>query len=142
MVFMIPISVKIAITLGAVVGASVAIIHNKETILETAEHIFEQGAEFCRNKLNEAKHRANEVQFADAYEDFSFSRSDEDGSIDEKIDEKSSGRSTGVKRSTGSSLVDESDYSEISTPEISDYSEMSEFSEIDDNDYLEDGDSD
>ncbi|EGW31631.1 uncharacterized protein SPAPADRAFT_62242 [Spathaspora passalidarum NRRL Y-27907] len=127
MVFMIPLSVKIALTVGAVVGASVAVIHNKEAILETAEHLFEQGAEFCRNKLNEAK-QMNEMHFADAYEDFSFSRDEED----EKHETKG--------RSTGSRLTNESDYDEISTPETSDFSEfseMSEFSEIEDDDRLE-----
>ena len=78
-------------------GATVALIKNKEALYETAENLFNKGAEYCRTKLEEAK-IANQSHFADTYQDKEFS--------------------TG--RSTGSNLRDESDYDDISTPDTTD----------------------
>ncbi|CAI5758876.1 unnamed protein product [Candida verbasci] len=114
MPFMIPFSIKVAIALGTVAGASVAIINNKEIVLETAETIFTKGAEFCRNKLEEAKQKNQQAQFADAYEDDHFKQYEED--------------------SHKSNLNGESDYEGISTPEASD------FSEIETDDYMDSDD--
>ncbi|ODV79519.1 uncharacterized protein CANTADRAFT_6633 [Suhomyces tanzawaensis NRRL Y-17324] len=62
----VPASVKLALTIGAVTGATVAFIANREQVLETAESMFENGARFCRAQLERS--RKNKM-FADAHED-------------------------------------------------------------------------
>ncbi|KAG7191651.1 uncharacterized protein KQ657_002920 [Scheffersomyces spartinae] len=47
---MIPVSVKIALTLGAVVGAGVAVLHNKEMLFEIMERKLSQGAAYCESQ--------------------------------------------------------------------------------------------
>lgn len=54
--------------MGTFVGATVAMINNKEAIYETAENLFNKGAQYCRSKLEEAK-IANQSHFADNYQD-------------------------------------------------------------------------
>ncbi|RCK58167.1 hypothetical protein Cantr_06369 [Candida viswanathii] len=98
---LIPISVKIALGVGTLVGATVALVNNKEAIYGTAENLFNKGAEYCRNKLEEAK-IANQTHFADNYQD----------------EELNTGRST------SSNLRNESDYEGISTPDTTDFSEI------------------
>ncbi|KAG4407333.1 hypothetical protein JTP64_002868 [Candida tropicalis] len=109
---LIPVSVKIALGVGTVVGATVALIKNKEALYETAESLFNKGAEYCRTKLEEAK-IANQSHFADTYQDKEFS--------------------TG--KTTGSNLRDESDYEDISTPDTTDFSEIeTDYQDEDDDD--------
>lgn len=106
--------------MGTFVGATVAMINNKEAIYETAENLFNKGAQYCRSKLEEAK-IANQSHFADNYQDDEFS--------------------TG--RSTGSNLRDESDYEEISTPDTTDFSEIeTDYHDEDDDADIDDDHSD
>lgn len=98
-----PISVKVAIAVGAASGAAIAAIRNKEKILETAELILQKGADFCRQKLEETKQMNS--AFADDYPD---------GRFYEVYDEKSGARTTGFSAY---------DTDEATTPDISDVSE-------------------
>lgn len=109
----VPLSVKVALGLGTLVGATIAVINNKEAIYETAEAFFTRGAEYCREKIEEAK-IANETNFADHYQDEEF-------------------KDVSTGKSTGSNLRDESDYEDVSTPETSDFSEIdTDFQDDDD----------
>lgn len=47
----IPFSVKVALAVGGVAGAGLAIVNNKETILQAAENLFNRGAEYCHERL-------------------------------------------------------------------------------------------
>ncbi|KAK6459210.1 uncharacterized protein RJT20DRAFT_124399 [Scheffersomyces xylosifermentans] len=112
MPYLIPVTVKIAMTVGAITGATIAFINNKERVLETTEFILQKGADFCRQKLEEAKH-AN-MHFADAYEDDELSH--------RTTSEPSTGHATGSNSSGHFS-----DYDEATTPEASDFSDEDEF---------------
>ncbi|EAZ62835.2 predicted protein [Scheffersomyces stipitis CBS 6054] len=100
---LVPLSVKIAMTVGAVTGAAIAIANNKEKVLETAEFVFQMGADFCRAKLEEAK--VANMHFADAYEDNEFASE------------------APSARSTGRSYSHETDDDSATTPETSDFSD-------------------
>ncbi|EMG50509.1 hypothetical protein G210_2600 [Candida maltosa Xu316] len=110
-----PLSVKLALGVGTFIGATIAVVNNKEVLYETAENFFNKGAQYCRERLEEVK-VANAKHFADQYQD------------DELNDES-------VGRSTGSHLRNESDYEDVSTPETSDFSEIdTDFHDDDDED--------
>lgn len=92
--------------MGALTGATVAVVNNREKIIDAAEHLFQQGASFCQSKIDDfqnANHRfAHKIQdgfYAD-YEDASS--------------EMPRGRSTGV----------DSDFDEPTTPEGSDIEDL------------------
>lgn len=93
---------KFAVTAGAIVGGTVAFISNKEKVLEFAEHAFQAGANFCRDKQEQLK-QAN-MAFADSHLDGSFN-----------------GRGTSSGFSSG-----------VSTPELSDEEEEEDDEEGDD----------
>lgn len=109
-----PPSVKIAIGFGTIAGATLAVINNREKIKETAEHLFEQGSEFCRKKLDEFKqvnhHMANNV---------------EDGFYSEyAAQEKNLAKSSGISRrydEDNSTPEYTEDEDEAMTPDASDY---------------------
>ncbi|KAK6461443.1 hypothetical protein DFJ63DRAFT_182396 [Scheffersomyces coipomensis] len=117
----VPLSFKIALATGAVAGAAITVITHKEEVLMAAENIFQvgerllqQGAQFCRVKLEEIK-QANS-HFADSYEDHEFSTRTRDDDDDDQVveEEQTYGRSTGV-----SHLGSQSDYDELTTPSAS-----------------------
>ncbi|KAL7666833.1 hypothetical protein ABC855_g494 [[Candida] zeylanoides] len=92
MPFYIPISVKIAVTAGALVGGAAAVIGNREKMLVTAEAILQMGADFFRRQ-NEKLKLANEGVFADNYSEGSFSIQSGD---DKRSRESHSGYSSGI----------------------------------------------
>lgn len=96
-----PISVKVAIAVGAASGAAIAAIRNKEKILETAELILQKGADFCRHKLDETK-----------YMNGAFASDYADGRFYEVYDEKSGARTTGYSETDEATTPDTSDVSE------------------------------
>lgn len=61
MVVTLAFSTKVALTFGAVVGGTVAVMANKDKILEVFAELFEKGADFCnehieKNKIQMAAH--------------------------------------------------------------------------------------
>lgn len=82
-----------------------AVVSNKEKLLEATESILQKGANYCRVKLEEAK-QANH-HFADSYEDHSFA-------------ETSLNHSSGLRRRKEAGF---SDADEATTPDDSDYSD-------------------
>lgn len=90
-------------TVGAVTGATIAFVNNKEKVLETTEYILQKGANYCRHRLEKLK-EAN-LHYADSYGDAEFS-------------------SDNIERATGASTTgysDTYDDEEASTPEGTDY---------------------
>lgn len=71
-----PFSVKVALAIGGVAGAGLAIANNRATILQAAENLFNRGAEYCHQKL-EAHKIKNDGVFADGYEDGAFAEAEE-----------------------------------------------------------------
>lgn len=49
----VPFSIKAAVTLGAIAGATVAVVQNREFLLEKLAEILEYGAKKCRKRLEE-----------------------------------------------------------------------------------------
>ncbi|KAG7666433.1 uncharacterized protein J8A68_000024 [[Candida] subhashii] len=129
MPFVIPLSIKIAISIGAITGATIAIINNKETILTTAEAIFESGVRFCHEKVEEIKSANKQMHMIEQYQ------FNDDG--------------TATTATTTGSNSRGSDSDEPTTPdsgmsEDESFSEkgMSEFTEIDSDEYSETDDFD
>lgn len=96
-----PFSVKVALAIGGVAGAGLAIANNRATILQAAENLFNRGAEYCHQKL-EAHKIKNDGVFADGYEDGAFAEAEE-------------GKSTGYESFTEVSTPNTSDFLEIDT---------------------------
>lgn len=46
---------KAAVTIGALAGGTIAIVNNKQKLLELSESLFQKGADFCRERLEEEK---------------------------------------------------------------------------------------
>lgn len=65
----VPVSVKIALTLGAVVGAGVAVLHNKEMLFEVLERKFSQGAAFCEAQAKRYSTEKESRLYAEEEED-------------------------------------------------------------------------
>lgn len=101
MMIAVPFSVKVALAVGGLAGAGLAIANNRETILQAAENLFNRGAEYCHQKLEENKIRSNGV-FADGYEDGALA-------------EEAEGQSTGYESFTDVSTPNTSDFLEIDT---------------------------
>ncbi|EGV61212.1 hypothetical protein CANTEDRAFT_116670 [Yamadazyma tenuis ATCC 10573] len=59
----VPFSIKMAITAGALLGGTVALVNNKERVLEFGEKLFQGGADFCKESLE--KHKQGIVYAAD-----------------------------------------------------------------------------
>lgn len=89
--------------MGALTGATIAFINNKERVLEVAEEVLRKSADFCKEKLEES--RGKKIYFAAAHEDNSFS-----------------GVSSGYEDRKFRSV--ESDIDEATTPDISDNDEL------------------
>ncbi|KAI5959976.1 hypothetical protein CANMA_004076 [Candida margitis] len=100
--FAVPFSVKVALAVGGVAGAGLAIANNRTIILQAAENLFNRGAEYCHQKLEGHKIR-NDGVYADNYED---------GALAEDREE---GRSTGYESFTELSTPYTTDFSEIDT---------------------------
>ncbi|CAN3371204.1 hypothetical protein DICA4_F35410 [Diutina catenulata] len=66
----VPASVKVALLLGTVAGTTVAIINNRERLLETAEYYLQKGVDYCHQKLDEEKEK---MMYASEVEDHGFS---------------------------------------------------------------------
>jgi len=98
----IPFSVKVALAVGGVAGAGLAIVNNKETILQAAENLFNRGAEYCHERLEKQKIK-NDGVFADGYEDGAFAKEEEEG------------RSTGYESFTDIETPNTTDFLEIDT---------------------------
>ncbi|CAK9439389.1 uncharacterized protein LODBEIA_P35340 [Lodderomyces beijingensis] len=125
--FAIPFSVKVALFMGAAVGAGFAVLNNQQVILETAEAFCNAGSKLCRQKLEAAKVRAAGVRYADQFEDGQLADAGK-----------------GEARATGSNVRDDDSSSDsVSTPDTTDFSELdtSEFSELD-TDYEREDDED
>ncbi|KAK6205515.1 uncharacterized protein RJT21DRAFT_16465 [Scheffersomyces amazonensis] len=110
MPFFIPLSFKIALAAGAFAGATITVMAHKEEILQIAEDLFERGAKFCRDKLEEAKQANAAAQYAYNFEDGEFDNYETEGEVND-----SSGRSTGF-----STPGSQSDYDEATTPSATD----------------------
>ncbi|KAI5952768.1 hypothetical protein KGF54_003635 [Candida jiufengensis] len=116
----IPFTVKVAIA----AGTAVAIMKNKETILEKSIILFESATEFCKRQLEESKIKNGEVKFADDLKDHEFSNNNHE-------EEKSYGKSTSSNLRDG-----DSDFENISTPDTTDFSEID--TDYEPNDYDDD----
>lgn len=55
MVFFLAVSTKTALTLGAIVGGTVAIIANKEKLMEITADVLQKGADYLHEELNKRK---------------------------------------------------------------------------------------
>lgn len=64
MVFFLAITTKTALTLGAIVGGTVAILANKEKVMEVTADVLQKGADFLNEELNKRK-----VKMATAMQD-------------------------------------------------------------------------
>lgn len=64
MVFFLAITTKTALTLGAIVGGTVAILANKEKVMEVTADVLQKGADFLNEELNKCK-----VKMATAMQD-------------------------------------------------------------------------
>lgn len=104
-------SIKVAVTAGALAGATIAVVNNKENVLRGAEYILQKGADFCRQRLEKA-HEMN-MHFAESHEDGAFA----------------SGYS--YHDSTGNATPEEmeSDKDYATTPDASDSSDLSDSDE-------------
>lgn len=105
----VPISVKVAVAVGAASGAAIATIRNREKLLEAAELLFHRGAEFCRQRLEERKHlnAAYASDSPDEYYDYHDERQ---------------------ARSTGARIYDTDD---ATTPDISDDEDVADTVSLD-----------
>ncbi|KAI5950478.1 hypothetical protein KGF57_004293 [Candida theae] len=97
----VPFSVKVALAVGGLAGAGLAVANNREAILQAAENLFNRGAEYCHKKLEENKIK-NQGVFADGYED-------------DALGEEAEGNSTGYESFTDISTPNTTDFSEIDT---------------------------
>lgn len=102
-------SIKIAATAGALAGATIAVINNKENVLRGTEYILQMGADFCKQRLEKA-HEMN----------INFSQSDGIYGL--------YGSEGSWKDSTGGNSSDAlgSDRDEATTPDSSDMSDASD----------------
>lgn len=89
---------KLAVTAGALVGGTVAIMNNKQKVFETAEVFFEAAAQFCKEQQQRMK-QAN-MAFADSHAD---------GSFRQQPSEPLSGFSSGVSTPEGSDEEEDED---------------------------------
>lgn len=64
MPFLVPISIKVAITSGVIIGGTVAFLNNRERVLDAAAELLQKGADYCREKSRPIK-----AAYADSYED-------------------------------------------------------------------------
>lgn len=87
MPFIVPFSVKAALTTGAIIGGTVAVINNREKLYEVAAEFLEKGAEFCRER---SKTQPIETPaYALEYQDGEYSNFDEEGNFIDGVDEGS-----------------------------------------------------
>lgn len=104
-------SIKIAVTAGALAGATIAVVNNKESVLRGAEYVFQKGADFCKERLEKA-HEMN-MHFAESHEDSAFASG---------YAYSESGNSTSID--TPDEVDSDRDYA--TTPDISDMSDSSD----------------
>lgn len=62
MVFFLAITTKTALTLGAIVGGTVAILANKEKVMEVTADVLQKGADFLNEELNKRVKMATAMQ--------------------------------------------------------------------------------
>ena len=104
-------SIKVAVTAGALAGATLAVVNNKESVLRGAEYVLQKGADFCKQRLEKAQEM--NMHFAESHEDSAFASGyvySENGD------------------STGSNTPDEmdSDRDYATTPDVSEMSDSSD----------------
>lgn len=104
-------SVKFALTAGALAGATLAVVNNKENVLKGAEYVLQKGANFCKQRLEKA-HEMN-MHFAESHEDSAFAT---DYTYSEARDY--------TKNDTPGDV--DSDRDDATTPDVSDMSDFSD----------------
>lgn len=55
MVFFLAVSTKTALTLGAIIGGTAAVIANREKLMEVTAHVLQRGADILNEELNKHK---------------------------------------------------------------------------------------
>lgn len=107
----VPMSIKFAVTAGALAGATLAVVNNKENVLRGAEYVLQKGADFCKQRLEKAQEM--NMHFAESHEDSAFASG---------YTYSENGDSTG--NDTPDDMDSDRDYA--TTPDVSDMSDSSD----------------
>lgn len=128
----VPLSVKLAVTTGAILGGTLAVLNNKEKVLELAGEILQKGADYCKERAKTSPIEIIEVD-SDAEldtETASYASEYADGALASFNDE---GRSSGAR------YFSETD-EELTTPDFTDFDSESDILRINTNEKFDDED--
>lgn len=123
----VPLSVKVAVTFGAVVGGGLALVQNRERVLEGTVSLLQRGIEFCNDQLEKTKGPDERVAFAADFQDNEYASYDNNGREIPRRRRRPAPDSQGDKDRNFAA----SDFDEPSTPEGTD-TETDDFSDYGD----------
>lgn len=126
----VPLSVKLAVTAGAIVGGTLAVLNNKEKVMEIAGEILQKGADYCKERTktspieiievdSDAEVESKSASYASDYADGAWSSFNDEG------------------HSTGARYFSETD-EELTTPDFTDYDSESDILRINTNEKFDD----
>lgn len=75
----VPLSVKLAVSFGAVIGGGIALAQNREKVLENTAALLQKGLDFCNEQLEKTRARDERIAFAADFQDNEYAAYDDNG---------------------------------------------------------------
>ena len=110
---LVPTSIKAALVVGAFTGTLVAVVNNQEALWKVAENVFQSGADFCREKVEDSAR--------------SYVRTSEDRESEDEEDYLFVGRADSETEEISSPGISQQE-SNLSSPDFTDISRVSSIS--------------